>query len=89
MPSINVITNRYNQVKMNVLSDCLKTISNAEKRGKRQVLIRPISKIVVKFLECMQKHKHGMLLHLLSDALLAWNETIRLLIYTLTNAHTC
>ncbi|ORY31958.1 putative RPS22A-ribosomal protein S15a.e.c10, cytosolic [Naematelia encephala] len=43
-------------VRVSVLNDALNNIVNAERRGKRQVLIRPSSKVVVKFLSVMQKH---------------------------------
>ncbi|KAG8469803.1 hypothetical protein KFE25_006258 [Diacronema lutheri] len=43
-------------VKISVLADNLKTMSNAEKRGRRQVMLRPSSKVVVKFLQQMMKH---------------------------------
>lgn len=51
-------------VKTSVLNDALNAINNAEKSGKRQVLIRPSSKVIVKFLQTMQKH--GALYKLLS-----------------------
>lgn len=43
-------------VKISVLADTLKTMTNAEKRGRRQVMLRPSSKVVVKFLQQMMKH---------------------------------
>ena len=43
-------------VLVSVLHDALKTMYNAEKRGKRQVLIRPSSKVVIKFLQVMMRH---------------------------------
>ncbi|KAG9043303.1 40S ribosomal protein S22 [Tulasnella sp. UAMH 9824] len=43
-------------VRVSVLNDCLNGIVNAERRGKRQVLVRPSSKVVIRFLRVMQRH---------------------------------
>ncbi|KAL3829139.1 hypothetical protein ACJIZ3_017941 [Penstemon smallii] len=47
---------RWKMVRVSVLNDALKSMYNAEKIGKRQVMIRPSSKVIIKFLLVMQKH---------------------------------
>ena len=41
-------------MKTNVVAIALKNIVNAERKGKRQVLLRPVSKVLIKFLRLMQ-----------------------------------
>ncbi|KAI0424033.1 40S ribosomal protein S22-like protein [Xylaria sp. FL1042] len=43
-------------VRTSVLADAMNSINNADRMGKRQVLIRPASKVTVEFLNIMQKH---------------------------------
>jgi small subunit ribosomal protein S15Ae len=42
-------------VRVSVLNDCLRAIVNAERLGKRQVIVRPSSKVIIKFLQVMMQ----------------------------------
>ena len=44
--------------KVNILADALKAIMNASRMGNHQVLIRPVSKVLLKFLLIMQRYKY-------------------------------
>ena len=45
-------------VLISVLANALKSILNAERAGKKQVLIRPCSKTIIRFLRLMQKRNY-------------------------------
>merc|ERR1711959_462181 len=65
---IQIPKNKFQMVKMSVINDALKNIVNAEKAGKRQVMLRPISKVLIKFLRCMQKHGYINEFKIIDDA---------------------
>merc|ERR1712193_558186 len=60
--------NTSKMVRMSVMNDALKNICNAEKAGKRQVILRPTSKVLVKFLKVMQKHGYINEFEIIDDA---------------------
>lgn len=43
-------------MRVNILADAMKSIINAERKGLRQVMLRPASKVLIKFLRLMQKN---------------------------------
>merc|ERR1712127_491550 len=61
-------TPTFKMVRMSVMNDALKNICNAEKAGKRQVILRPISKTLVKFLKVMQAHGYIGAFEIIDDA---------------------
>ena len=43
-------------VKVDIVADALRSMVNAERQGRKQVMLRTSSKTLVKFLRVMQKH---------------------------------
>lgn len=43
-------------VMMSTLFRALRNVTNAQRRGKRQVLIYPCSRVIIRFLKVMQRH---------------------------------
>ena len=43
-------------VKINIVADALRSIVNAERMGKKQVMLTTSSKTLIRFLRVMQKH---------------------------------
>merc|ERR1712045_1004311 len=69
MGIIKYFTNPFfTMVRMSVMNDALKNICNAEKAGKRQVVLRPISKTLIKFLKVMQAHGYIGEFEIIDDA---------------------
>lgn len=53
--------------KTSILADALKAINNAERSGAKQVLIKPISKIIIKFLSIMMKYEYIQSFQIIDD----------------------
>ena len=64
-------------VRTSVLNDALNAINNAEKMGRRQVLIRPSSKVIIKYLHVMQKHGTFAFNNVVSETTRGGSEGIR------------
>ncbi len=52
----SIFENLYPMVKVDLVADNLRTMVNAERLGRKQVMLKTSSKTMVRFLRVMQKH---------------------------------